>query len=167
MSGCVLRFEDLHVGLEFESPTRTITEGDVMTFAGLTGDYSELHTSEAFAQRTQYGRRVAHGLLGLSVAHGLMWPRTNALRDIAVALLGISDWRFTGPIFLGDTVHVRYRVTEIRDSRSNPDRAIVTFEVEVLNEGEELVQHGHKVLLVSKTPLAAAAARPASGIAAS
>ena len=151
----LLRYEDLHVGLEFESPTRTITESDVMTFAGLTGDYSELHTSEAFAQRTQYGRRVAHGLLGLSVAHGLMWPRTNAMRDIAIALLGLSDWRFRSPVFLGDTVHVRYRVAEMRDSRSHPDQAIVTFEVEVLNESDELVQGGRKVLLVSKTPLPA------------
>ena len=152
----VLRYEDLHVGLEFESPTRTITESDVMTFAGLTGDYSELHTSAAFAEQTQYGQRVAHGLLGLSIAHGLMWPRTNAMRDIAIALLGISDWRFRGPVFLGDTIHVRYRVAEMRDSRSEPGLAIVTFEVEVLIEADELVQGGRKVLLVSKAPLAAA-----------
>ena len=156
MDGGVMRYEDLHVGLEFDSPTRTITESDVMTFAGLTGDYSELHTSQAFAEQTQYGRRVAHGLLGLSVAHGLMWPRTNAMRDIAIALLGISDWRFRGPIFLGDTIRVRYRVAEMRDSRSDPDQAIVTFEVEVLNQADDMVQGGRKVLLVSKTPLAAA-----------
>lgn len=156
MNRGILRYEDLHVGLEFDSPTRTITESDVMTFAGLTGDYSELHTSEAFARRTQYGRRVAHGLLVLSVAHGLMWPRTNALRDIAVALLGLSDWRMRGPVFLGDTIHVRYRVAEMRDSRSNPEQAIVTFEVEVLNEADEVVEQGQKVLLVSKVPLAAA-----------
>ncbi len=155
MEGGLLRYEDLHVGLEFDSPTRTITESDVMTFAGLTGDYSELHTSAAFAEQTQYGRRVAHGLLGLSVAHGLMWPRTNAMRDIAIALLGISDWRFRGPVFLGDTVRVRYRVAEMRDSRSNPEQAIVTFEVEVFNQSGELVQGGRKVLLVSKTPLPA------------
>ncbi len=134
-----------------------------MTFAGLTGDYSELHTSSAFAEQTQYGQRVAHGLLGLSVAHGLMWPRTNAMRDIAIALLGISDWRFRGPVFLGDTVHVRYRVAEMRDSRSRPDQAIVTFEVEVLNQADELVQSGNKVLLVSKLPLAAASGESVAG----
>jgi acyl dehydratase len=156
MEGGVLRYEDLHVGLEFDSPTRTITESDVMTFAGLTGDYSELHTSQVFAERTQYGRRVAHGLLGLSVAHGLMWPRTNAMRDIAIALLGITDWRFRGPVFLGDTIHVRYRVAEMRDSRSNPGQSIVTFAVEVFNQAGEQVQAGRKVLLVSKSPLPAA-----------
>ena len=161
MEGGVLRYEDLHVGLEFDSPTRTITESDVMTFAGLTGDYSELHTSAAFAEQTRYGRRVAHGLLGLSVAHGLMWPRTNAMRDIAIALLGISDWRFRGPIFLGDTIRVRYNVAEMRDSRSNPEQAIVTFDVQVFNQADEMVQGGRKMLLVSKTPLSAA--KPVQG----
>jgi acyl dehydratase len=152
----ILRYEDLHVGLAFESPTRTVTEADVVMFASLTGDWSELHTSEAFARRTEYGRRVAHGLLGLSIAHGLMWPRTNALRAVAIAFLGLSDWRFRGPIFLGDTVHVAYRVAEMRDSRSRPDRAIVTFEVELRNEDGDVLQQGRKALLVSKTPLAAA-----------
>ena len=65
-----LRWEDLHVGLAFESPTRTLTETDVVMFAAMSGDYSELHTSEAFALKTQYGRRVAHGLL---VAAGCLW----------------------------------------------------------------------------------------------
>lgn len=153
----VLRYEDLHVGLAFESPTRTVTETDVVMFAALTGDWSELHTSEAFAQRTQYGRRVAHGLLGLTIAHGLMWPRTNALRDIAIAFLGLSEWRFRGPIFLGDTIHVTYRVAEMRDSRSQPDQAIVTFEVQLRNEDGDVLQEGRKALLVSKVPLAAAA----------
>lgn len=151
-----LRYEDLHVGLGFESPSRTVTETDVVMFAAMTGDWSELHTSEAFAKRTQYGRRVAHGLLGLAIAHGLMWPRTNALRDIAIAFLGLSDWRFRGPIFLGDTIHVSYHVVELRDSRSNPGQAIVTFEVALRNESGEVLQEGRKALLVSKTPLAAA-----------
>lgn len=155
----VLSYEDLHVGLEFTSPTRTVTETDVVMFAALTGDWSELHTSEAFARRTQYGRRVAHGLLGLAIAHGLMWPRTNALRDIAVAFLGMSDWRFRGPIFLGDTVHVTYRIAEMRDSRTYPDQAIVTFEVRLRNEAGDVLQEGRKALLVSKVPLAAAAGR--------
>lgn len=153
----VLRWEDLHVGLEFVSPTRTITETDVVMFAALTGDWSELHTSEAFARKTQYGRRVAHGLLGLAVAHGLMWPRTGAMRDIAVALLGVADWRFRGPVFLGDTIHVRYRIAEMRDSRSDPERAIVTFDVAVVGDDGQVRQEGRKVLLVAKRPLAAAA----------
>lgn len=151
-----MRYDELRVGMSFESPTRTITEADVVIFAGLTGDYSELHTSEAFARQTQYGRRVAHGLLGLSFAHGLMWPRTNALRECAVAFLGLSDWRFRAPIFLGDTIRVRYAISELRDSRSNPGQAIATFAVEVLNDRDECVQSGRKALLLSKEPLDAA-----------
>jgi acyl dehydratase len=156
VSSSTLQYQDLHVGLEFTSPTRTVTEADVVMFAALTGDWSELHTSEAFAQKTQYGRRVAHGLLGLSIAHGLMWPRTNALRDVAIAFLGIADWRFRGPIFLGDTIHVYYKLVELRDSRSRPSEAIATFEVKLINDRGEVVQEGRKALLVSKVPLAAA-----------
>src|SRR4051812_30925329 len=111
-----LQWKDLYVGLSFESPSRTITEADVVAFAGLTGDYSEVHTSEAFAQRTTFGRRIAHGMLGLSYAHGLMWARTGELRDCAIAFLGLSDWKFRRPIFLGDTIHVRYQIAELRDS---------------------------------------------------
>lgn len=162
MGGASLRWEDLYVGLEFDSPTRTITETDVVMFAALTGDYSELHTSEAFARKTQYGRRVAHGLLGLAIAHGLMWPRTGDLREVAIAFLGLSDWRFRRPIFLGDTVHVRYRIAELRDSRTHPDQAIATFEVELRNDRDEAVQQGRKALLVSKVPLEAATSRRAS-----
>ena len=76
-----LRYADLHVGMAFRSPGRTITDADLVAFAGLTGDYSELHTSDVYAKSSQFGRRVAHGMLGLAYAHGLMWPRTGELRD--------------------------------------------------------------------------------------
>ena len=151
-----LRFDDLFVGMEFVSPTRTVTEADVTQFAALTGDFSELHTSEQFARKTQYGRRVAHGMLGLAYAHGLMWPRTGELRDCAIAFLGIADWRFAGPIFLGDTIHVRYLIDELRESRSKPGTAIATFDVEVRNQDDVIVQRGQKSLLVSTTVLPAA-----------
>ncbi|MGA1608160.1 MAG: MaoC/PaaZ C-terminal domain-containing protein [Planctomycetota bacterium] len=146
-------WDDLRVGLAFESPTRTVTEADVVMFAGLTGDYSELHTSEGFARRTQFGRRVAHGLLGLAIAHGLMWPRTNAFRESAIAFLGISDWRFRGPIFLGDTIRVRYVVAELRVSRTNPRQGIATFDVELVNDDGEVLQQGRKALLMSTVRL--------------
>ena len=156
MAGESLQWQDLHVGLAFRSPTRTVTETDVVMFAAMTGDYSELPTSQAFAEKTQYGRRVAHGLLGLAMGHGLMWPRTNALRDCAIAFLGVSDWRFSGPIFLGDTIRVDYEIVELRDSRSNPDQGIATFGVEIINQRDEVVQSGRKTLLMSRVPLAAA-----------
>ncbi|MBK1789039.1 MaoC/PaaZ C-terminal domain-containing protein [Prauserella cavernicola] len=145
-----LTYDDLRVGLTFDSPSRTITESDVVSFAGLTGDFFPLHTSEEYAKGTEYGTRVAHGLLGLSYAHGLMWARTGALDDCIVAFLGIGDWRFTGAIHLGDTIHVRYSVAELRPSRSRRDRAVVVFAVEVLNQRDEVVQQGTKSLLLSR-----------------
>jgi len=150
-----LTYADLRVGMSFRSPGRTITDADLMAFAGLTGDYSELHTSDVYARKSVFGRRVAHGMLGLAYAHGLMWARTGELRETAIAFLGIHDWKFTGPIFVGDTIFVNYRLAELRDSKSKPTQAIALFDVEVVTHDERVVQRGQKALLVSKVPLAA------------
>lgn len=152
------RYDDLFVGMRFRSPGRTITDADLVGFAGLTGDYSELHTSDVYAQSSQFGRRVAHGMLGLAYAHGLMWARTGELRETAIAFLGIDAWRFVGPVFVGDTIFVDYELAELRDSRSRPTQAIATFEVKVVKQDGTLVQQGRKALLVSKVPLDAVAA---------
>lgn len=152
------RYEDLFVGMRFRSPGRTITDADLVGFAGLTGDFSELHTSDVYARSSQFGRRVAHGMLGLAYAHGLMWARTGELRETAIAFLGISDWRFVAPIFIGDTIFVNYEIAELRDSRSKPDQAIATFDVQLVNQDEVVTQRGRKVLLLSKVPLKAVAA---------
>ena len=157
------RYADLHVGMAFRSPGRTITDADLVGFAGLTGDYSELHTSDVYAKKSQFGRRVAHGLLGLAYAHGLMWARTGELRETAVAFLGISDWKFLGPIFVGDTIFVNYQLSELRDSKSRPAQAIATFDVTVVDQDDRTVQQGRKVLLVSKVPLAAVSVATSSG----
>ena len=153
-----LRYSDLHVGLSFRSPGRTIGEADLTAFAGLTGDYSELHTSDVYATHSQFGRRVAHGMLGLAYAHGLMWPRTGELRETAIAFLGINEWKFVGPIFVGDTIFVNYRIAELRDSKSKPTQAIALFDVELVTQDGRVVQKGVKALLVSKVPLTAIAA---------
>jgi acyl dehydratase len=147
------KYADLHVGMTFRSPGRTITDADVMGFAGLTGDYSELHTSDVYARSSQFGRRIAHGLLGLAYAHGLMWARTGELRETAIAFLGIDDWKFVAPVFIGDTIFVNYRIAELRDSKSRPTQAIATFDVEVVNQDGAVVQKGRKAILVSKVPL--------------
>src|SRR3954454_4889553 len=137
-------YADLYVGMSFRSPGRTITDADLVAFAGLTGDYSELHTSDVYAQNSQFGRRVAHGMLGLAYAHGLMWPRTGELRETAVAFLGINEWKFAAPLFVGDTMFVNYTLAELRDSRSNPGQAIAIFDVSVVNQDERVVQRGRK-----------------------
>lgn len=148
-------YEDLHVGLSFRSPGRTITDADLVGFAGLTGDYSELHTSDVYAKASQFGQRVAHGLLGLAYGHGLMWARTGELRPTIIAFLGISDWRFVAPIYVGDTIFVNYSIAEMRDSASRPTQAIVTFDLELVDQDGRLLQKGRKVVLCSKVPLAA------------
>src|SRR6516165_8859675 len=148
-------YADLHVGMSFRSPGRTITDADLVAFAGLTGDYSELHTSEVYARASQFSRRVAHGILGLAYAHGLMWARTGELRETAIAFLGINDWKFTGPIFVGDTIFVNYRIAELRDSKSKSTQAVAVFDVEVVTHDDRVVQRGRKALLVSKVPLTA------------
>ncbi len=155
-------YDDLHVGMAFRSPGRTITDADLVAFAGLTGDYSELHTSDVYAKSSEFGRRVAHGMLGLAYAHGLMWARTGELRETAIAFLGIDGWKFLAPIFVGDTIFVNYRIAELRDSKSRPTQAIATFDVEVVNQHGGVVQRGRKALLVSKVPLSAVEASKAA-----
>ena len=153
-----LRYTDLYVGLKFRSPGRTITDADLVGFAGLTGDFSELHTSDVYAKNSQFGRRVAHGMLGLAYAHGLMWARTGELRETAIAFLGIGEWKFLNPIFVGDTIFVNYEICELRESKSRPTQAIATFDVSVVDQDGRVVQQGKKALLVSKVPLTAVAA---------
>ena len=157
-----LRYPDLEVGLKFRSPGRTITDADLVGFAGLTGDFSELHTSDVYAKASQFGRRVAHGMLGLAYAHGLMWARTGELRETAIAFLGINEWSFLNPIFVGDTIFVNYEISELRDSKSRPTQAIATFDVSVVDQDNRVVQKGRKALLVSKVPLSAVAASGSS-----
>jgi acyl dehydratase len=157
------RYADLHVGMAFRSPGRTITEADLIGFAGLTGDFSELHTSEVYGKASQFGRRVAHGMLGLAYAHGLMWARTGELRETAIAFLGINEWKFIGPIFIGDTIFVNYEICELRESQSRPTQAIATFDVSIVDQDDRIVQRGKKALLVSKVPLAAVAASGGGG----
>src|SRR5881275_2243492 len=129
-------YADLHVGMSFRSPGRTITDADLVAFSGLTGDYSELHTSEVYAKSSQFGRRVAHGMLGLAYAHGLMWPRTGALRETAIAFLGINEWKFVEPIFVRDTIFVNYEIAELRDSKSRPTQAIAIFNVAIVDQND-------------------------------
>jgi len=119
-----------------------------MGFAGLSMDFFELHTNEEFARKTQFGRRVAHGLLGLALADGL--KNRSEFQVHAIASLGWT-WEFTGPIFLDDTIHVRMRVAEKRASRTKPDRGIVVLALEVVNQRGEVVQKGENRLLVERS----------------
>lgn len=138
--------EDFRVGEETVTAARTVTEADVVAFAGLSGDYNPIHTDAEFAATTPFGRRIAHGVLGLAVITGLA-ARTGMLDGTALAFLGIEDWRFTGPIFPGDTVHVRMKVIEARPS-SKPGSGVLRRRMELVNQRGEVVQSGTFVTLV-------------------
>jgi 3-hydroxybutyryl-CoA dehydratase len=134
-----LYFEEFEVGRKVVSPGRTITETDVVMFAGLSGDYNQLHTDEVFAQDAQFGSRVAHGLLGLAVASGLA-TRLGLMEGTVEAFLGL-DWKFRRPIYLGDTIHVTVEIANTRAMR-RLGGGIVDFDVEVVNQDGDVVQKG-------------------------
>ena len=146
-----LWWEDFKVGEKRYSAGRTVTEGDMMNFAGLTGDYSQVHTDEEFCRKTDFGTRIVHGLLGLSIAQGLCW-RSNYKQGTGVASIGWNNWKFRKPIFPGDTLRVCWWAGEVRESRSNPKVGIVIEHVELINQRGELVQEGDHAQMVRRRP---------------
>ena len=144
-------FEELVAGSEFITPSRTLTETDVVMFAAMTGDYNEIHTSEVFMKKSQFGKRLVHGLLALSVSHGLLF-RLGLLDGTAIAFLDIESWKFEAPIFFGDTIHVKITISETRASKSKPDRGIVKLFLEVIKQDDTVVQSGFKTLMIRRTP---------------
>jgi acyl dehydratase len=140
-------FEDIEVGAEYVSPGRTVTEADIVAFAGLSGDYNVLHTDAEFMRTSIFGERIAHGLLGLSISSGL-GARAMARPFATLAFLGLR-WRFKGPIKIGDTIKVRIKVTDKRET-SKPDRGIVVLNRAVTNQRGEVVQEGETDIMVER-----------------
>ena len=144
-------FDDFVVDEEYMTPSRTLTESDVVMFASMTGDYNELHTSEAFGKSTQFGKRIGHGLLGLAVSHGLFF-RLGLVEGTAIAFLGIESWKFEAPFFLGDTIRVKIKVAEKRPSQSKPDRGVIKFFFQVIKEDGTVIQSGYKSIMIRRKP---------------
>lgn len=140
-------FDDLPIGHVQETGARTVTEADLVLFAGLSADYHPLHTDEEYARKTPYGRRIAHGPLGVAMSIGLI-NREGRLDGSALALLGL-EWKFTGPVFPGDTIRVRATVIE-RWLTSRGDKGVVVRDIAVLNQKDEMVQQGKMTLLVRR-----------------
>ncbi|RKR74572.1 MaoC/PaaZ C-terminal domain-containing protein [Frondihabitans australicus] len=138
--------EDLEAGQRFTSPGRTITEADVMSFASWTNDNNQVHTDVEFANRTRYGQRIVHGMLGTSLCLGLI-ARTGVFEGSAVALLGIDGWRFAAPIFIGDTVTCTVEILSTRLT-SKGTTGIVERQVTLTNQRGETVQEGRMDLMV-------------------
>ncbi len=140
-----LYFEEFEVGDEMTSPGRTVTEADVVMFAGLSGDYNQLHTDAEYAKGTAFGERIAHGLLGLAIASGL-GSRLGFVEGTALAFLGL-DWKFKKPIKIGDTIHLRARVARKKEMR-RLGGGIVVFDMALLNQRGEITQKGQWTILV-------------------
>lgn len=140
-------FDDLTEGQTFESVGRTITEYDVMAFAGLSGDYNQLHTNREYAKASPFGERIAHGLLVVAIATGLT-AQMGLFDGTGLALLGL-DWKFKGPVLLNDTI--RFRMTiQSKKATSKPDRGVVVRRYEMLNQRNEVVQDGTITLMVRR-----------------
>ena len=133
-------FEDLEVGWKELSPARTVTEADIVHFAGLSGDFNALHMDAEFAKSTPFGQRIAHGLLGLSIASGLVAQNPNASLHRLMAFLGMT-WDFRHPVFIGDTIRVQKTVAEKRVTKK-PGLGVVVYEVHVLNQRGDVCQEG-------------------------
>ena len=145
--------EDFTEGEIIKTGRRTITEADIVIFTGLSGDFNPLHTDEVFAQSTQHGTRIAQGLLGASIASGLV-AQTGLLTGTGLAFLGMT-WKYTGTIKAGDTIHVEQTVLEARVS-SKPLQGVLKRKIDVVNQRGETVQTGEWTVLM-KTRAAAAA----------
>jgi 3-hydroxybutyryl-CoA dehydratase len=142
-----LYFEDYAVDGVTVSRGRTITESDIVNFAGLSGDFVELHMNDEYAKNGPFGRRIAHGALIFSISTGLMMQMTTDLEAI-VAFYGVDKLRFVAPVFIGDTVRVSRRVVE--KQLKNAERGVVAFENTVLNQdGKPVIVY--TALLMVKT----------------
>jgi len=138
----------MKVGEEYVSPGRTVTEADIVIFAGLSGDYNVLHTDAEHMKSSLFGERIAHGLLGLSIQQGLL---DRVVPGQSTGPLAAVKWKFKGPIKIGDTIRVEARIATKKDG-GGPGHGLVTVERRVVNQRGEVVQEGETDHLVSRRP---------------
>ena len=143
-------FEEFEVGLRITTAGRTVTEADVVAFAGLSGDYNAIHTDAEYSRNTPFGQRVAHGLLGLSIASGLA-VTTGLLEGTVLAFREIGSWKFSLPVFIGDTIHVEM---EIEETKSLPrlGGGSVMISLDVRNQDDKTVMKGTWSVLIKSRP---------------
>ncbi|RZI53633.1 MAG: hypothetical protein EOP16_01680 [Pseudonocardia sp.] len=143
-----LFYEDLQIGTEYRSRGRTITESDIGSFAGLSGDYNSLHTDETWVrENTEFTGRIAHGLLIHAISSGIATPE---LDDLEVHAYLETTRRMVAPTYPGDTISVVQTVTDLRTSSSRPKSGIATMTISVVNQGGTTVQTGRDVYLVGR-----------------
>ncbi|OGO32152.1 MAG: dehydratase [Chloroflexi bacterium RBG_16_54_18] len=135
-----LYFEEFEIGQTITTAARTVTESDVVSFAGLTGDFNQIHIDAEFSQNSPFGQRVAHGLLVLSISMGLV-VQTGVMEGTVLAFREIQEWKFSKPVFLGDTLHVELTVVETKDIPRLGGGSVL-IEAKVMNQRAEIVNKG-------------------------
>lgn len=144
-------FEDFAVGQQFTTQGRTITDADIASFAGWSWDTNPVHTDAEAAAAGRFGQPIAHGLLGLSIAMGLV-SRLGIFEGSSIALLGVDGWTFRGPILVGDTVYCRLAITGVR-ATSNGTAGILDRRFALVNQRHDVVQDGDIGLMVARRPV--------------
>jgi acyl dehydratase len=139
-----LFFDDVEIGQQWESLGRTVTEADIVNFAGLSGDFNPIHLDHEFARSTPFRRPIAHGLLVFSIGSGL-GVSAPPMRTLAV--MEIQEWHFRGPVFIGDTIRVRGSILA-KEPRSRGRRGVITWQRQILNQEGKVVQEGVFLTLV-------------------
>jgi 3-hydroxybutyryl-CoA dehydratase len=139
-----LFFDDVEVGQQWDSHGRTVTEADIVNYAGLSGDFSPIHMDHVFAATTPFRAPIAHGLLVLSMGSGLM---ITAPLMRTIAFVAMKDWQFKHPVFIGDTIRARSQVLE-KVERARGRRGLITWQRQLINQKDQVVQEGQTVTMV-------------------
>lgn len=143
-----LYFEDVEVDQEWVSPGRTVTQADIINFAGISGDYNAIHVDHEFAKNTPYRQPIAHGLLVMAMSSGLgLYHPAMRTR----ALMSVLEWHFKAPVFIGDTIHARTKVLA-KEQRGRGRRGVITWQRQILNQAGKVVQEGKSQTLVEGRP---------------
>ena len=145
-----LYFEEFTVGQKIVTEKRTITEADIMDFARVSGDDNRIHTDPEFSKTTPFGRQIAHGLLGLSIASGLAW-QTGLMDGTVIVDREVKEWKFVKPVFIGDTIHTELETIETK-ALPRIGGGSVTINLEVKNQNAEVCHRGIWVVLIMSKP---------------
>ncbi len=145
-----LYFEEFNVGQKIVTVGRTISEADIMAFAGLSGDYNRIHTDAEFSKSMPFGQRIAHGLLGLSITSGLAM-RTGIMEGTVMAWREINEWKFVKPVLIGDTLHAELTVNETKAIPRLKGGSVV-LSIDTQNQNGETVMRGVWTVLVMSKP---------------
>jgi 3-hydroxybutyryl-CoA dehydratase len=142
-----LYFEEFQVGMKSLTDGRTITEADIVNFAGLSGDFNPLHTNAAYAATTPFEQRVAHGALIFSIATGLAY-RMRFMEGTGIAFRSIDEWKFSQPVYIGDSIHCEIEVQELKEAK-RLGGGLVTMIIRVFNQHGNVVQKGSLTVIIA------------------